>query len=395
MGGPETTSDAYNFLLRLFSDREIFYMPFQKILASWAAKCRASKIQEKYDEIGGGSPLIQWSACQGKALVRTLDVISPETAPHKYYLGMRYAHPLTEEAINEIEADGVERAVAFSQFPQYSCASSGSSFNAIAAHYNKYECGGLANIDQIAPPRYQVGGLPIRPGAIWSFLDRWPTTMPEFIQVIADNIRYELSLMPPPFDKKDTVILFSAHSIPMSVVNRGDPYIQEVSATVHAVMEQLDFSLPYRLVWQSKVGPAAWMGQDTASALRGLARIGRKHVILVPIAFTSEHIETLHELDIEYAADLAREVGMSVVRRASAPNDNPLFIQGLASLVLRHLRSGDVASQQFFLRCPGCKNDRCSKARHFIAGEADRVSAWTRSQGFSETLAIRRRKEVP
>lgn len=122
--------------------------------------------------------------------------------------------------------DGVERAVAFSQFPQYSCTSSGSSFNAIAAHYNKYECGGLANIDQIAPPRYQVGGLPIRPSAIWSFLDRWPTAMPEFIQVIADNIRHELSLMPPPFNKKDTVILFSAHSIPMSVVNRGDPYIQ-------------------------------------------------------------------------------------------------------------------------------------------------------------------------
>lgn len=92
-------------------------------------------------------------------------------------------------------------------------------------------------------------------------------------------------------------------------------------------MERLNFALPYRLVWQSKVGPAAWMGQDTASALRGLARLGRKHAILVPIAFTTEHIETLHELDIEYAADLAREVGMSVVRRASAPNDNPLFIQ--------------------------------------------------------------------
>lgn len=114
VGGPETKGDIYNFLLRLFCDREIFHLPFQRyawffaftvrILASWVAKRRFLKTQEKYDEIGGGSPLIQWSVCQGKALVRTLDIISPETAPHKYYLGMRYVHPLTEEAINEIEA---------------------------------------------------------------------------------------------------------------------------------------------------------------------------------------------------------------------------------------------------------------------------------------------------
>lgn len=92
-------------------------------------------------------------------------------------------------------------------------------------------------------------------------------------------------------------------------------------------MHQLNFSFPYRLVWQSKVGPAPWMGQSTADALRGLARLGRKHAILVPIAFTTDHIETLHELDIEYASDLAKEVGMSAVRRAAAPNDNPLLIQ--------------------------------------------------------------------
>ncbi|VDL19193.1 unnamed protein product [Hymenolepis diminuta] len=384
VGGPETTVDVYGFLLRLFCDREILHLPFQKTLAKWIAKRRTPRIQEKYIEIGGGSPLIQWMTCQGKALVRTLDTISPETAPHKYYLGLRYTHSLTEEAVNEIEEDGVERVVAFSQFPQYSCTTTGSSLNAIAAHYNKYECGGLANIDRIPPPKNQVSGVPTPPGPIWSFLDRWPTAMPELAQVIADNIRHELALMPPPYDKRDTVILFSAHSIPMSTVNRGDPYIQEVSATVHAVMERLNFALPYRLVWQSKVGPAAWMGQDTASALRGLARLGRKHAILVPVAFTTEHIETLHELDIEYAADLAKEVGMSVVRRASAPNDNPLFIQGMANLLLRHLRSGEVASKQFFLRCPGCTNDRCSKVRHFISGEADRVSAWTKSQGFRD-----------
>ena len=125
-----------------------------------------------------------------------------------------------------VYSDGIERVVAFSQFPQYSCATSGSCFNAIAAHYNEPKRGGISNIDCIPPPSFQTGELPTRPSAIWSFLDRWPIGMPEFLEVMAGNIRHELSFMPPPFDKKDTVILFSAHSLPMSTVNRGDPYIQ-------------------------------------------------------------------------------------------------------------------------------------------------------------------------
>ncbi|VDK32071.1 unnamed protein product [Taenia asiatica] len=378
VGGPETTQDVFYFLLRLFSDRELFRMPFQRTFASWIARRRTPIMQEKYNEIGGGSPLIQWATRQGKGLVRVLDTISPETGPHKYYIGMRYVHPLTEEAINEIEADGVERVVAFSQFPQYSCTTSGSSFNAIAAHYNKHVRGGLAGIDSIPPPKSQAGGISKRPGTIWSFLDRWPTAMPEFAEVLAENIRHEVSHLPPTLDKENTIILFSAHSIPMKI---------EVSATVHAVMEKLNFALPYRLVWQSNLNMRRWMGQDIASALRGLARLGRKHAVIAPIGFTSEHIETLHELDLEYCSDLARELGMVSVRRASAPNDHPLFIQGMANLVTRHLRSGEVASRQFFLRCPGCTNDRCSKVRHFIAGEAERLQTWTRSQAFRDIAA--------
>lgn len=94
----------------------------------------------------------------------------------------------------------------------------------------------------------------------------------------------------------------------MSVVNRGDPYILEVSASVNAVMQRLGNSNPFRLVWQSQVGPSAWMGMQTGEALKGLARLGKKQVVLVPIAFTSDHIETLYELDLEYAKE-AEEVG--------------------------------------------------------------------------------------
>ena len=125
-------------------------------------------------------------------------------------------------------------------------------------------------------------------------------------QAVAQNIERALAKFPAE-NRSDVVLLFSAHSLPMSVVNRGDPYVLEVSASVNAVMDRLGHSNPYRLVWQSQVGPSAWMGMQTGEALKGLARLGRKQVILVPIAFTSDHIETLYELDLEYVKE-AREV---------------------------------------------------------------------------------------
>ena len=130
-------------------------------------------------------------------------------------------------------------------------------------------------------------------------------------KAVAQNIERALAK----FDeatRSEVVLMFSAHSLPMSVVNRGDPYILEVSASVAAVMDRLKHSNPYRLVWQSQVGPSAWMGMQTGEALKGLARLGRKKVILVPIAFTSDHIETLYELDLEYTKE-AKEVRTSVL----------------------------------------------------------------------------------
>jgi ferrochelatase len=127
-----------------------------------------------------------------------------------------------------------------------------------------------------------------------------------FAQAVAQTIEAALAKFPES-TRQETVLLFSAHSLPMSVVNRGDPYVLEVSASVSAVMDRLKHSNPYRLVWQSQVGPSAWMGMQTAEALKGLARLGKKQVVLVPIAFTSDHIETLYELDLEYVKE-GREV---------------------------------------------------------------------------------------
>jgi len=200
-------------------------------------------------------------------------------------------------------------------------------------------------------------------GVEWSVIDRWGTH-PGFIEAVAQNIEAALSKFPA--DKRgETVLLFSAHSLPMSVVNRGDPYVLEVSASVAAVMQRLSHSNPYRLVWQSQVGPSAWMGMQTGEALKGLARLGKKQVVLVPIAFTSDHIETLYEIDLEYIKE-AREHGMEAHRAASL-NESSVFIRALADIAAQHLRDyatgkGPI-SNQFGLRCPGCTNTICGQQK--------------------------------
>ncbi|KAM9794018.1 ferrochelatase, mitochondrial isoform X1 [Syngnathus typhle] len=344
MGGPEKLEDVHDFLLRLFMDTDLMKLPVQNKLGPFIAKRRTPKIQEQYSKIGGGSPIKRWTAMQGEGMVKLLDEMCPETAPHKFYIGFRYVHPLTEEAIEEMEKDGVDRAVAFTQYPQYSCSTTGSSLNAI---YRYYRSRGE------------------RPKMCWSVIDRWPTH-PLLVECFAEHVSNEL-LKFPEEKRDDVVILFSAHSLPMAVVNRGDPYPQEVGATVQRVMERLGHCNPYRLVWQSRVGPMAWLGPQTDEVIKGLCERGKKNILLVPIAFTSDHIETLHELDIEYGQVLGEECGVENLRRAESLNGNPLFMKALAELVQSHLKSNEPCSRQLTLRCPLCTNPTCGETKAFFA----------------------------
>jgi ferrochelatase len=147
----------------------------------------------------------------------------------------------------------------------------------------------------------------------WQVIDRWPV-QPKLVKAFAHLISNSIaSSSSSAAASKNTntdlpVILFSAHSLPMAVVNRGDPYPHEVAATVSAVMRSLPKQYPHRLVWQSKVGPAAWLGPRTDDAIKGLAEKGHRNIIIVPIAFTSDHIETLYELDMEYIEHAKQEV---------------------------------------------------------------------------------------
>lgn len=135
MGGPEKVEDVNDFLTRLFTDKDIIPLPAQKTLGPWIARRRTPSIQEQYAKIGGGSPIKMWTEKQGEGMVKILDKISPETAPHKYYIGFRYVKPLTEMALEQIDNDRPRRVVAFTQYPQYSCSTTGSSLNAIARYY--------------------------------------------------------------------------------------------------------------------------------------------------------------------------------------------------------------------------------------------------------------------
>jgi len=346
MGGPEKLEDVHDFLLRLFMDTDLMKLPVQNKLGPFIAKRRTPKIQEQYSKIGGGSPIKHWTSMQGEGMVKLLDEMSPETAPHKFYIGFRYVNPLTEEAIEEMEKDGVERAVAFTQYPQYSCSTTGSSLNAIYRYYTNRGS---------------------RPKMRWSVIDRWPTH-PLLVECFADHINNEL-LKFPEEKRDDVVILFSAHSLPMAVVNRGDPYPQEVGATVQRVMERLGHCNPYRLVWQSRVGPMAWLGPQTDEVIKGLCERGKKNLLLVPIAFTSDHIETLHELDIEYGQVLGLECGVENIRRAESLNGNPLFMKALADLVQSHLKTNEPCSRQLTLRCPLCTNPTCGETKAFFANQ--------------------------
>ncbi|PGH29588.1 ferrochelatase [[Emmonsia] crescens] len=356
MGGPSTTQDVGDYLSRLFSDPDIIPLGrLQSYLGPLISRRRTPKIEKQYAAIGGGSPIKKWSEYQCNEMCKILDKLSPETAPHKPYVAFRYTAPLTETTYAQMLQDGFGggkggRAVAFTQYPQYSCSTTGSSLNELWKWRNRLEGN-----------RASGGGEP--EGAIqWSVIDRWPAHS-GLIEAFVQNIEKQLATYPEE-RRNDVVLLFSAHSLPMSVVNRGDPYTAEVAATVYAVMQRLNFSNPYRLCWQSQVGPSAWLGAQTSDTVQNYVKKGQTDLLLVPIAFTSDHIETLFELDQE----VIHEANSPGVKRVESLNGNPIFIRGLADIAAAHLLSGQSCSRQMTLRCQGCTSERCLEQKKFFAG---------------------------
>jgi ferrochelatase len=335
LGGPANLDQVEPFLLELFADREIIQLPFQRWLGPYIARRRAPKVRGLYNSIGGGSPILRYTLAQGQGMVERLDRLSPGTAPHGFYVAFRYVQPRSDDALRAMAADGVERAVAFTQYPQFSCSTTGSSLNEL---WRAAARTGLQDAFE------------------WSIIDRWPVHE-GFVAAMADTVLEGLEQFDPA-DRDKVFLLFSAHSLPLDVIDRGDAYPQEIGASVQAVVERVGRANPYLLAYQSDVGPVRWLGPSTARVIERLGARGEKHVLVVPIAFTSDHIETLSELDREYG-EVAHRAGITHYKRTPALNDRPRFMDALADVVREHLASGRPYGPLYRTRCAGCVNPQC------------------------------------
>lgn len=335
LGGPQTLADVKPFLQRLFADRELLKLPMQRVFGEYIATRRAPRVEKLYAAIGGGSPIRRWTEAQGRGMCERLDVLSPDTAPHRFYIAFRYTAPFSDDALHAMARDGITRAVAFTQYPQWSCSTTGSSIN------------------ELQRALVRTG---LEHHFDWSLIDRWHLH-DGFIDSMAQVTREALQRVPAA-ERDDALILFSAHSLPLSVIDRGDAYPAEVAASVAAVMQRLDLPNPHQLSFQSDVGPVRWLGPSTEVVLRQLGARRQRAVIVVPIAFTSDHIETLYELDIEYA-HVARSAGVTHFIRADALNAAPHFLDALADLVSSHLAGEIPTTPSYNHRCPGCTNASC------------------------------------
>ncbi|MEY4806651.1 ferrochelatase [Vulcanococcus limneticus] len=325
LGGPERIQDVGPFLYNLFADPEIIRLPipaFQKPLAWLISTLRSGKSQAAYRSIGGGSPLRRITEQQARELQSTLRLRGVDATT---YVAMRYWHPFTESAVADIKADGVEEVVVLPLYPQFSISTSGSSFRE------------LQRLRQADPA---FSRLPIR--CIRSWYDHHG-----YIEAMGGLIARQIRAAG---DPAGAHVFFSAHGVPKSYVEEaGDPYQREIEACTLLIMQRLERELghtnPHTLAYQSRVGPVEWLKPYTEDALHELGEAGVKDLVVVPISFVSEHIETLEEIDIEYR-EIATEAGVSNFLRVPALDIDPTFIAGLADLVQEAMAGPEVNLDQ-------------------------------------------------
>jgi ferrochelatase len=307
LGGPETLRDVKPFLYRLFSDPEIIHVkwsPLRKAIAYAIATLRRRTSEGYYRQIGGGSPLRRLTQDQARALS---DELKRRGKDVETFVGMCTWRPFLREAVNSVEQSNIEKLLILPLFPQYSVTTTGSGFSALR---------------QLIEKRPSFHKLNVQWVRSWA-------DQPTYIQSFVEGIQRELAT----FTNPDRVhLLFSAHSIPESYVRKGDPYLDETKQSVELIMDRLGRKNPYQLSFQSKIGPVKWLEPFTNDVILELGKRGIDDVLVVPISFVSEHIETLYELDILYKK-VAKEAGIDNFRRVPALNSDPTFIRALAEIV--------------------------------------------------------------
>jgi ferrochelatase len=320
------------FLYNLFADPDIIRLPgplslLQNTIALFIAKRRAPKSRAAYESIGGGSPILKYSNAQADLVAQSLQErygLSVET-----YIGMRYWKPFTDEALEAIRKDKINALVILPLYPQFSISTSGSSLRVLQEEFSKHPSRYGNMVHTVVPSWYD------RPGYIRAMCNLIQIELDSFIE---EEIAEAKAVAP---DRPPLHILFSAHGVPKSYIEAGDPYQKQMEQCVEGIKAALyeknsPEHVEVHLSYQSRVGPIEWLRPYTDDVLPELGESGVRNLVVVPISFVSEHIETLEEIDIEYR-ELAQESGITNWRRCPAPNTDPIFIQDMADMVYEAL----------------------------------------------------------
>ena len=307
LGGPDTLEAIEPFLYNLFCDPDIIDFPFARIgrkpLAKLISATRARKVQHHYSTIGGGSPIRRHTEQQAEALESELRAQGIDA---RCFVAMRYWHPFTSEAIEKIREAQCDEVVLFPLYPQYSSTTTGSSLNEWRRLFH----------DDV--PIHEVS-------------DFYRDTT--YLDSLIEKVNEALSRFPAP---ERPVIVFSAHGVPLAVIQKGDPYQRQIEETARLLMERGGWKNPHRLCYQSKVGASRWLQPSLHQTIRTLAAERVQEVCVVPIAFVSDHVETLGEIDHE-ARHEAHELGIRQFEMSAGLNDSPKFIQALGQIVQQAL----------------------------------------------------------
>lgn len=302
LGGPDSLSSVKGFLFNLFYDPCIITLPnpFRWILAKFISSRRENKAKEIYKEMGGRSPILPITEKQASLLEEEINDKNT-----KVFVSMRYWHPFAKEVIKEIEEFEPEEIILLPLYPQYSTTTTKSSFDEF---FEELKSSKLKSVKVKTVNNYHTDK---------NFINAHLGLINEAINSIKDN---------------DYRILFSAHSLPEYIIERGDPYKKQIEETVELIVKNLNKNLDYKICYQSKVGPLKWLSPSSEDEIVKVAK-EQKSVIIVPIAFVSDHSETLVELDIEYK-ELFEEFSTKEYLRVPALNYNKDFILSLKNQVL-------------------------------------------------------------
>jgi ferrochelatase len=317
LGGPDSLDAVEPFLYNLFRDPDIINFPgaflARRPLAKFIASRRSKIASEHYKEIGGKSPIVDLTNAQATALQRELN----KQINTKVFVAMRYWHPLTHEVIAELKKERYTQIVLLPLYPQFSKATTISSMKEWTRQCN------ILNFNSI-PSR-----------SVCCYYNH-----PLYIEGIVENINASYTKFSH-LDPKNVDLVFSAHGVPISLIKKGDPYKVQIEETVRLTVEKGRWKSPHLLCYQSKVGPAEWLKPSLDTTLHELAANGRKHLLVIPIAFVTEHIETLHEINME-AREEAKHLGIEQFEMMPALNDHPKFIACLVDLVIKTISSGSA-----------------------------------------------------